>query len=117
MKKLIIILLLLLLSLSVVAQEQFEGKWINPKQTSYTTTILASKYSVVEVFSFSFLENKTLKEHIINQSDNELNTRLYNKSNGYKININYTLKSPNIMIMDITGDTNRRVLLTKQTNN
>jgi len=59
MKKTIIILLLIF-SLSIQAQQQFEGSWTSDT-SSHTTVIIASEYAVLKVFNFSF-EIKSLQQ-------------------------------------------------------
>jgi len=82
MKNLIIALFITLSSLSLKAQEKFNGMW-KSEGTTYVTTILASEYSVLSITNTSFDELKTLKENILNQTSSKLTTTIHNKDNGY----------------------------------
>ena len=79
MKNLIIALFITLSSLSLKAQEKFNGVW-KSEGTTYITTILASEYSVLSITNTSFDELKTLKENILKQTSSELTTSIYIKT-------------------------------------
>ena len=83
-----IITLLLIFSLSIQAQQQFEGAWTSDTST-HTTVIIASEYAVLKVFNFSFEEDSYIEEEIINQNNKKFTTRLYNVENGYEVFIKY----------------------------
>ena len=51
-------------SLSVTAQESFNGMWLN-EGSDYIKTILASEYEVLSVCNTSFEEYKVLNEVIL----------------------------------------------------
>jgi hypothetical protein len=87
MKKLLITFILIF-SLSIQAQEQFEGSW-GTKTSSHTTTIIASEYAILKVFNFSFEEDSYIEEEILNQKDDKFTTKLYNPENGYEVEIKY----------------------------
>ena len=76
MKKLLITALLLLITFTSKAQEQFEGTWVS-KGSTFKTTILASEYSVINVFNYSFDSDKVLQETILLQTNSTLVTKLY----------------------------------------
>ena len=94
MKNLIIALFITLSSLSLKAQEKFNGMW-KSEGTTYVTAILASEYSVLSITNTSFDELKTLKENILNQTSSELTTTIHNKDNGYKAEIKYKMLDDN----------------------
>ena len=83
-----IITLLLIFSLSIQAQQQFEGAWTSDT-SSHTTVIIASEYAVLKVFNFSFEEDSYIEEEIIKQNNKKFTTRLYNVENGYEVFIKY----------------------------
>ena len=83
-----IITLLLIFSLSIQAQEQFEGSWTSDTST-HTTVIIASEYAILKVFNFSFEEDSYVEEEILNQKNNKFTTKLYNPENGYEVEIKY----------------------------
>lgn len=94
MKKLIIALFITLSSLSLKAQEKFNGVW-KSEGTTYITTILASEYSVLSITNTSFHKLKTLNENILKQTKNKLTTNIHNKDNGYAAEIEYELLDDN----------------------
>lgn len=94
MKNLIIALFITLSSLSLKAQEKFNGMW-KSEGTTYVTTILASEYSVLSITNTSFNKLKTLKENILKQTSSELTTSIYNKDNGYTAEIEYKMLDDN----------------------
>ena len=70
-----IITLLLIFSLSIEAQQQFEGSWTSGN-SSHTTVIITSEYAVLKVFNFSFEEDSYIEEEIIKQDNKNFTTRL-----------------------------------------
>ena len=112
MKKLLITTLVLFITLTSKAQEQFEGIWVSEGST-FKTTIITSEYAVLKVFNFSFVEDKIINEKIIKQSKNIFTTALYNKSNGYSVEIKYKLKDDNTLICYFNGDLNKKIKLTR----
>ena len=112
MKKLLITALLLLIIFTSKAQEQFEGTWVS-KGSTFKTTILASEYSVMEVFNFSFVDNRLIKEKIKSKSKDMFTTTLYNAYNGYSVDITYTMKDKNTLIKHMSGHLNKKIYLKK----
>ena len=53
--------------------------------SSYITTILASEYSVLEVYNTSFVEYRRIDEKITSQGESKFTTELYNPNNGYSV--------------------------------
>ncbi len=111
MKKLFITLTLIFTVLSTQAQEQFEGKWTS-KNSTYTTTIIASEYGVLKVFNFSFKEDYFIEEEIISQNDYGFTTKLYNPRNGYEVLIKYYFLKDELYC-DFFGDFTGQVKLIK----
>ncbi len=107
-----IITLLLIFSLSIQAQEQFEGSWTSDTST-HTTVIIASGYAILKVFNFSFEEDSYIEEEIINQQDDSFETKLYNAENGYEVFIKYYFID-NEMYCEFSGNYNGLVLLQKK---
>ena len=99
-------------SLSLKAQEQFEGAWVS-ETSSYYTIILASEYKVLNIHNFSFYENKIIKEKILSQTKYSIKTLLYNPSNGYTVNIDYRIKHKDTLVLKFTGDLNETIKFTK----
>jgi len=112
MKKLFITTFLLLITLTSKAQEQFEGTWVSEGST-FKTTILASEYSIMEVFNFSFVDNRLIKEKIKSRSKTMFTTTLYNAHNGYSVDITYTMKDKNTLIKHMSGHLNKKIYLKK----
>ena len=107
-----IITLLLIFSLSIQAQQQFEGSWTSDTST-HTTVIIASEYSVLKVFNFSFEEDSYIEEEIINQQDDSFETKLYNAENGYEVFIKYYF-TENEMYCKFSGDYNGVIKMDKK---
>lgn len=103
---------LMVTSLSLKAQEQFEGAWIS-ETSSYYTVILASEYRVLSVHNFSFYENQIITEKILSQNKNNFKTALYNPVNGYSVNIDYRTQHKDTLVLRFTGDLNKTIKLTK----
>jgi hypothetical protein len=107
-----IITLLLIFSLSIQAQQQFEGAWTSDT-SSHTTVIIASEYAILKVFNFSFEENSYIEEKIINQEESSFKTKLYNEENGYEVLIKYYFIGDK-MYSRFYGDYNGLVLMQKK---
>ena len=103
---------LILTSLSVTAQESFNGMWLN-EGSDYIKTILASEYEVLSVCNTSFEEYKVLNEVILEDGTTSFLTNLYNKENGYKVNIEYTLISTDTISTTYSGDLEGTYILTR----
>ena len=88
MKNLIIALFITLSSLSLKAQEEFNGMW-KSEATSYVTTILASEWAVVGVSNTCFTKLKVLDEKILKYKNKKLTTSIHNKENGYTAEVRY----------------------------
>ena len=112
MKNLFITIFLLLTTFILKAQEQFEGVWIK-EDSAYETIIMASEYAVMDIFNYSFESDKVIKETILFQSKTTLVTELYNPSNGYSVEMEYTIKDKETLYCNITGDLNKKITLTK----
>ena len=111
MKKLFISLALFSILFSE-AQQSFEGAW-SMEDSSSTTVVIASDYEVLKILNYSFEEDATLNEVILSQTDSTLTTSIYNKRNGYKIGLSYTIIDENTLQCIFTGDENSTVLLNK----
>ena len=112
MKHLFFTTILFLTSLSVTAQESFNGMWLN-EGSDYIKTILASKYEVLSVCNTSFEEYKVLNEVILEEGTTSFLTNLYNKENGYKVSIEYTLISTDTISTTYSGDFEGTYILTR----
>lgn len=112
MKNLIIALFITLTSFTAKAQEQFNGIWAN-SGSGYMKTILASEYSVIQVYNTSFEEYRVITEKIISGNDTAFSTELHNELNGYRVNIKYTLKDADTIEIVSSGSLNRTDTLTR----
>jgi hypothetical protein len=112
MKNLFITLCLVLTSLTLTAQEAFNGMWIN-SGSDYIKTILASEYKVLRVYNTSFDEYRVIGETIQSERKNEFYTRLYNQENGYKVTIRYKQKSADTIVAVYSGHINQTHTLTR----
>ena len=112
MKNFFLTVFLLFTTLFIRAQEQFEGVWVK-EGSLYKTVILASEYSVINVFNYSFDSDKVLQETILLQTNSTLVTKLYNPSNGYSVQMEYFFKNKKTLHCKITGHLNTEVALKK----
>ena len=112
MKKLFITLSLLFTFSILTAQEDFNGMW-ESEDSSYITTIIASEYKVLNVFTTSFVDHRIITEDIINQKDNEFTTELNNDRNGYSVKIEYLLKNKDTLILKYSKDLEGEYILTR----
>jgi hypothetical protein len=112
MKNLFFTSILFLTSLLVTAQESFNGMWLN-EGSDHIKTILASEYEVLSVCNTSFEEYKVLNEVILEEGTTSFLTNLYNKENGYKVNIEYTLISKDSISTTYSGDEDGTYILTR----
>jgi hypothetical protein len=103
MKNLFITLCLVLTSLTLTAQEQFNGIW-QSEGTDYLKTILASEYSVLQCYNTSFKEYDVITETIVFKNNNKFTAELYNPDNGYRVTIEYTLINKDSISSKYTGD-------------
>ena len=103
MKNLFITLCLVLTSLTLTAQEQFNGIW-QSEGTDYLKTILASEYSVLGCHNTSFKEYDIITEEIVVKDGNRFITKLHNPDNGYRVTIEYTLINKDSISSKYTGD-------------
>tara|TARA_R100000988_G_C4000494_1_gene168726 strand:+ start:1389 stop:1748 length:360 start_codon:yes stop_codon:yes gene_type:complete len=90
MKKLLLSIVMLF-SITMQSQElseQLKGVWSSNK-TSYYVVILHDSIKGYEFINFSFKENKSLPEVVVNTGENYVTTKLTNPSNNYKVNITY----------------------------
>jgi hypothetical protein len=103
MKNLFITLCLVLTSLTLTAQEAFNGIWEN-EGSNYLKTILASDYAVLQCFNTSFTEQDVITEELIKKTNNSFTTILRNPANGYEVTIEYTLINNDSISSKYTGD-------------
>ena len=84
----------MLFSIAVQSQDftkQLKGVW-SSERTSYYVVILHDNKTGFEFVNFSFEENKSLPEKVIEEGKNYVKTELTNPSNGYSVKITYTVK-------------------------
>ena len=112
MKHLFLTSILFLTSLSITAQESFNGMWLN-EGSDYIKTMLASEYAVVQCYNTSFDEFRVINEELLEQSPTKFVTNLYNKENGYNVKIEYTLISTDSISAVYSGDLEGTYILTR----
>ena len=117
MKKLIFTLVLSTYLTTIQAQKQFEGMWVSD-ESSYITTILSSEYKIMKVFNASFEEYQMLEEEITSVTKNSFTSSLYNKGNGYSVEMKYRFVNKDTIICEYTGDRIGEIKMTRlKTNN
>jgi len=112
MKNLFITLCLVLTSLTLTAQEAYNGMWLNEEST-YVKTIIASEYKVLQVFNTSFDELRVITETIVSQGTKGFVTKLHNEQNGYTFTIAYRIQKDGTILSSYHGDLNNEYIITK----
>ena len=112
MTRLFIALSFLVTFSTLTAQEDFNGIW-GGDDSSYLTTIIASKYKVLKVFNTSFEETRIVNEEIVKQKGDKFTTELNNELNGYSVKIEYSLKNKDTLILKYSRDLEGEYLLTR----
>jgi hypothetical protein len=112
MKNLFITLCLVLTSLTLTAQEAYNGMWLNEEST-YVKTIIASEYKVLQVFNTSFDELRVITETIVSQGTKGFVTKLHNEQNGYTVTIAYRIQKDGTILSSYHGDLNNEYIITK----
>ncbi len=93
MKKLLFSIVLLF-SMTIQAEklsDKLTGVW-SSERTSYYVVILHDSVKGYEFINFSFEENKSLPEEVVEKGRNYVKTRLVNIDQDYEIFITYTIK-------------------------
>tara|TARA_B110000046_G_C12866089_1_gene343965 strand:+ start:130 stop:474 length:345 start_codon:yes stop_codon:yes gene_type:complete len=112
MKNLIIALFITLASFTAKAQEQFNGMW-QSEGTTYITTILASRYKILQIQNTSFAECKILNETILQQTVKTITTHIENEDNGYYAEIEYVMQNDGTILSSYSTRPGQYYLLTK----
>jgi hypothetical protein len=113
MKK-ILLSIVILFSIAMYSQDQSEklrGTWSSP-QTSYYVVILHDETKGYEFINFSFAENKSLKEIVVEENKNFIKTKLVNPDENYKVFITYRLID-DVLYCEFEGDSNHITKYTK----
>ena len=84
--------------------DKLRGAW-SSAQTSYYVVILHDNEKGYEIINFSFEQNKTLKETVIEEGADYIKTKLFNPENNYKVEVKYTFVD-NELHCTFTGDSN-----------
>ena len=69
--------------------ELLRGAW-SSSETSYYVVILHNEKTGYELVNFSFVENQTLEETVIEEGKDYIKTRLYNPTNKFETFVTYT---------------------------
>ncbi len=108
MKNIILAIAFCFSTISAFAQKQFEGAWISD-ESNYITTIVSGEYGVYSVTNFNPWTGDTIKEKIISRKKNKFTTRLFNKSNGYSVTVEYKMKHKDTLVCKFEGDLNKKI--------
>ena len=91
MKKLLLCIVMLF-SIAINSTElsdKLRGAWSSDK-TSYYVVILHDEKKGYEFINFSFAENKSLPETVVEEGENYIKTKLINKEKNYEVFIKYS---------------------------
>ena len=69
--------------------DKLRGAWSSDR-TSYYVVILHNDTTGYELVNFSFAENQTLEETVIEEGEDYIKTRLYNPVNKFETFVTYT---------------------------
>ena len=69
--------------------DKLRGAWSSDR-TSYYVVILHNDTTGYELVNFSFAENQTLEETVIEEGEDYIKTRLYNPTNEFETFVTYT---------------------------
>ena len=69
--------------------DKLRGAW-SSENTSYYVVILHNENKGYELINFSFAENQTLEETVIEEGEDYIKTRVYNPTNDFETFITYT---------------------------
>tara|TARA_R100000734_G_C3299177_1_gene90034 strand:- start:495 stop:845 length:351 start_codon:yes stop_codon:yes gene_type:complete len=91
MKKLLlsIVMLFSIAMYSHDLSDKLRGAWSSDR-TSYYVVILHDEEKGYELVNFSFVENQTLEETVVEEGEDYIKTRLYNPTNKFETFITYT---------------------------
>lgn len=91
MKKLLlsIVMLFSIAMYSHDLSDKLRGAW-SSAETSYYVVILHNETTGYELVNFSFTENQTLEETVVEEGKDYIKTRLYNPNNEFETFVTYT---------------------------
>ena len=69
--------------------DKLRGAWSSDR-TSYYVVILHNETTGYKLVNFSFSENQTLEETVVEEGENYIKTRLYNPVNKFETFVTYT---------------------------
>ena len=69
--------------------DKLRGAW-SSDNTSYYVVILHDENKGYELVNFSFAENQTLKETVVEEGENYIKTKIYNPTNDFETFVTYT---------------------------
>ena len=81
--------------------------------TTYITTILASRYKILQIQNTSFAECKILNETIVQQTEKTITTHIENEDNGYYAEIKYVMQNDGTILSSYSTRPGQYYLLTK----
>ena len=69
--------------------DKLRGAW-SSENTSYYVVILHNEDKGYQLINFSFAENQTLEETVVEEGENYIKTQIHNPTNNFKTKIKYT---------------------------
>ena len=98
---------LMLFSISIQSQDlskKLKGVW-SSDATSYYVVILHNEKEF-KFTNFSFADNNTIEETVVEQGDDYVKTRIYNPKNEWKVFLTYKHVDENTLSVKFEGSTN-----------
>ena len=107
-----VVLILMTLSYSAAAQiDKLEGIWTSNSSSYYTTIMYNDEKNEFKIINFSFEEDNVINEVVTEVGDDFISTSLYNKSNGYSVNITYEILNDDQILCTFEGDFDTKISL------
>ena len=107
-----IVFILMSLSFSAAAQiNKLEGIWTTNTSSYYTTIMYNDEKNEFKILNFSFEEDDVINEVVTEVGDDFIQTSLYNKSNGYSVNITYEILNDDQILCVFEGDLDTKIAL------
>ena len=91
------------------------GIWHQDNHSSYYTVILYNYEKEYIFTNFSFIEQNTVVENLIEETEDYVKTVVHNPDNGWRVYCEYSYINANTLRVRYTGDTEDTHLLYRQT--
>lgn len=101
-----ILAIAMLFSMAMNAQIEtnpFSGIWYG-EIGDYYTVILHNDSEGYKFLNFSFGEQDSVNEYLVENNSNSLTTRIHNKDNNWNVSLFYTIINEDTLLVEFSGD-------------